>query len=190
MKKKFLYPLLLTLLSFGIGLSHASATTLTLDDFYGDNSSFFPFVINTYNSNSSKVDELISYWQDNYSTFYPYYFITYYGIQGDESYNLYAYSESYNVLQVPDSYMLESLAHEHIVITYDLENNILSHSSSSYSEGYNDYNAIFPIINHGMIYSVYSCNNDPDCTEYEHIIIPAHTDETLDFSHEAITICS
>ena len=192
MKKKFLYPLLLTLLSFGIGLSHASATTLTLDDFYGINDEFAS-VLATYESNIPHFNDLISYWQDHYSTFYPYYYVTYYGVSGDEQFILYAYQESYNFIEYSgDEDYLSSPRYQHVEITYDFSSgelsSVVSPTNSPGGYYYATNNGFYPLYNHGMIYHIPTSGTSPEYIEYEHIVIPSYEDHNIDFSHDSITI--
>ena len=64
----FLIPLLL------LNLSIVSADTYSASNFYDK----FEDLISLYQNNSTIVDTLVQYWDDNYSSSYPYYAINYY----------------------------------------------------------------------------------------------------------------
>lgn len=162
MKKGLIF--LIGIVSF-LGINTVQANTLVLSE-YGD---YFNEQIEFYLNHKTEFDDIISYWESNYSTDYPYYYIVYH-LFNDNTYNIYLlYSNSNSSYWYNNElYSNSFISYENIVIP---KNSIVLDSNGTYSKldggwnysyllSYNNsYNPI-PLINNGIVYNNTKLNDN------------------------------
>lgn len=163
--KKYLL-IFVGIISF-LGISSVKADGLSVSTYY-DN---FDTCISLYLQYEEQVDYMISYWAENYSDDYPYYFVS---IDSFMIYLQYSSSNSTNWITYSNELAIDDYSGQ---ILYNF-----STSSYLYNDGYLPYFladntslSTWAIINHGFIF-----DNDPAI--YDSILFPSYTSNNYNFS--------
>ena len=174
------YFLLLGLLSF-IGVNTVSADTFSPSDFYNN----FDTFVNDYYTYKENIDYLINYWDENFSSEFPYYGVIEYPtgtIVGEEK-PVYTLFFSYNNKITFNSFNHLTLNINYINAIY----NAISYNKNTDSYDYSGTNTVPYIyggssnkgfkllLSNGLIF-------DSSDSEFDKLLFPSYTSDSLDFT--------
>ena len=174
--------MLVGILSF-IGISSVKADTLSFSNYYEN----FDSRLSAFLNYKDNIEELISLWEQNYSSEYPYYFITTYGYM-----YVLAYSSS-NTTHWSAYRLYADILNGYIAYNYKTNNIIYNADPIVPLIDYESHDSYCALINHGFIY-----NNIPytitsgitagEVVDWDSILFPAFTSTNYDFSKSSFEI--
>ena len=175
--KKVLFTLILSIFAIPV----AFADTVSLGDYYDG----FDDAITFYNNNQSLINQAISLWETNYSTSYPYYYITYH--TNSNGFVLNYYSSS-SMIQYFDE----------IISPYDDCSGDFCYGQIYADNGSATLSEIFATATGSRIYSPYYnntsidyyplYNNNMTYNSSNELAIPAFSSSTFDFQSQYFTV--
>lgn len=162
MKKGLIF---LTAIVSMLGINTVSADTTTITTYYDH----FEEHIESYNTYKDNVNYLIDYWEENYSSSYPYYVVVsnlydYSGNMGfdyDPSFILIACKHNHVIVSKGDNFILDVTSQSSIRISYSIDSNSYDFNGKNvtndllyvnYSDSVSDYNYMAPLLSNGLIY--------------------------------------